>query len=268
MSTPPVLRWEAVVLTDDGDVVISMGSGTALPTASVGKLWLLVDVAEHIVAGDLDPQATVRLPEPVGDSGLWQHLSIDVLSIADAAVLVAAVSDNAATNALLDHVSLTAVARRADSLGAVTSRLHDRVRDVRNPGHPATLSTGTAAELAEAARRIHRAALGHPSLGISPAAARMVEGWLRAGVDTTMVLDPLALDPLAHMDAIGGIVAWSKSGCDRGTLADVGVVCGPAATRAYAAIASWEGDGRAEALEARRLMRDVGALVAEQVRSH
>ena len=261
------MRWEAVVLTADGDVAISIGSGVPLPTASVGKLWLLAEVAERIVSGDLDPQAPARPTAPVGDSGLWQRLSVDQLPIADAAVLVGAVSDNAATNALLEHVPLAAVARRAESLGAVMSRLHDRVRDVRGPDHPSTLSTGKATELAEAARRIHRAASGQVGQGITVEAARMLEGWLRAGVDTTMVLDPLALDPLAHMDAVDGIVAWSKSGCDRGTLADVGVVCGPAGTRAYAAIASWEGDGRDDMREARRLLRDVGASIAEQVRA-
>ncbi len=260
--------WEAVVLARDGEVLVREGPGERRPTASVGKLWLLAELAERLGSGGMDPGRVIArsASEPVRDSGLWQHMDADNLAVIDAALLIAAVSDNAATNALLDVISLDAAADRARQLGARESRLHDRVRDVRDAVHPPSLSTGVAVELAEAARRIHLASKGQPGLGVSPAAARVMEAWLSTGVDTTLVLDPLALDPLAHVDPSGGVWAWCKTGADPGVRADVGVVEGPLATVAYAAIATWPLDrGRSGLLEARLRMRQLGSSIAERV---
>lgn len=261
-----VVRLEAAVIDPGGSRVLQVGSGAELPTASVGKLWLLAEVAERIVRGELAQEVVLRrdVEDPVGDSGLWQHLSVPELSVADAALLTAAVSDNAATNALLSSVPLDAVAGRASALGAVRSRLHDRVRDVRGPEVPATLSTGVAGELAEAARRIHAAARGHTGLGVTPEGARLLESWLMVGVDTSLVLDPLCLDPLAHVDPVDGIRAWSKTGSDPGVLADVGVVDGPGGWLAYAVIAAWSELGQRSA--ARKQMREVGSRIAAVIR--
>lgn len=260
------MRLEATVVDPDGACVLQVGSGDELPTASVGKVWLLAEVAERIVRGDFAPGAALRRDEvdAVADSGLWQHLSVSELPVADAALLTASVSDNAATNALLSRVPLDAVAGRAVALGAVRSRLHDRVRDVRGAEVPATLSTGVARELAEAARRIHAAARGDTGLGVTPEGARLLESWLMAGVDTSLVLDPLCLDPLAHIHPVDGIRAWSKTGSDPGVLADVGVVDGQGGSLAYAVIAAWSELGQRSA--ARQQMRDVGSRIAAAIR--
>jgi beta-lactamase class A len=263
------LRFDAVVVTEESAVVLAESLGDPLPTASVGKLWLLAELAERIVAGVLDPEITLDRDsvEPVADSGLWQHLSAERLSVADAAILVASVSDNLATNALLEHVSLADTARRAQALGAEVSRMHDRVRDVRRADHPETLSSGSAREIAEAVRRIHVAAGGQEGLGITPAAAAMLEGWMRTGVDTSLVLDPIQLDPLAHVEAYRGVRAWAKTGSDRGMRADTGIVAGPTGVVAYAAIAAWpaEGDDTQLAAEARRRMRALGEIILRRV---
>lgn len=234
------LTWSFCVLDADGRVVDEQSSDTVQPTASVGKVFLLCEVAERIVDGRLDPHARVyRDPRlAVADSGLWQHLAQDSLPVADACVLVAAVSDNWATNVLVDEVGLESVATRAEALGCAQSGLHDRVRDVRTTNDPPTLSSGTARELAQVAHRIHLAASGGAAHGISADAARLVEDWLLTGVDLSMVPAPFGLDPLAH--AQGPVRLWSKTGTDTCIRADMGVAWSESDAVAYAAIATWE----------------------------
>lgn len=228
------------VLVGRGDVIDEVNADAVHGTASTGKVFLLCEAAERIVDGRLDPLATIHRDQDlaVSDSGLWQHLVQDSLPLVDVCLLIGSVSDNWATNVVLDSVGLPAVAERASALGCVDSGLHDRVRDARTEADPATLSTGTARELAEVARRIHVAASGDVVPGISTAGAELVEGWLLAGVDLSMVPAPFHLDPLAHAD--GPIRAWSKSGTDSGVRADMGVIWSETNMVAYAAIANWD----------------------------
>ena len=258
------LTWSFCVLDAEGHVIDEEASDTVQRTASVGKVFLLCEVAERIAGGGLDPlQRIVRDPRlAVADSGLWQHLAEDALPLVDACVLVGAVSDNWATNVLLESVGLESVAARAEALGCAHSGLHDRVRDVRTAEDPPTLSSGTAGELAEVARRIHVAASGGQVAGLSAEAARLVEGWLLTGVDLSMVAAPLRLDPLAHAD--GGVRLWSKTGTDARIRADVGAVWSESDSLFYAAIATWERDDNAidAAFEH---MRAVGRTLAARV---
>jgi beta-lactamase class A len=113
------------------------------------------------------------------------------------------------------------------------------------------------------ARRIHAAASGDAAPGISPGGAGLVERWLIAGVDLSMVPAPLDLDPLAHAE--GPIRAWSKTGTDAGVRADMGVIWSDRGAVAYAAIATW--DPREDFVaEAMRRMREFGAALAGRVR--
>jgi len=242
------LAWSFCLMDAGGAVIDEAAGDHVLPTASVGKVFLLCEVAERIVDGRLDAgQVVFRDPRlAVADSGLWQHLAQDELPLVDACILVAAVSDNWATNVLLDLVGRTAVEERARALGCIDSGLHDRVRDVRTAADPASLSTGTARELADVARRIHLAAAGEPQSGISVAAAALVERWLLTGVDLSMVAAPFRLDPLAHGE--GDLRLWNKTGSDDGIRADMGVVWTDADAVAYAAIATWvSGEGTVDA---------------------
>lgn len=245
------VAWSLCVLDAHGDVIDEFNADAVHPTASIGKIFLLCEAAERIADGRLDARESV-LRDPrlaVGDSGLWQHLAQESLPLADVCLLVGALSDNWATNALLDIVGLDAVASRAHALGCQASGLHDRVRDVRTGADPATLSSGTARELAEVARRIHVSAGASGVDGISAQAAILVEAWLLAGVDLSMVAAPFHLDPLAHAD--GAPRLWSKTGSDFGVRADVGVIGSGGDAIAYAAIATWDPreDHVGEALE-------------------
>lgn len=258
------LRWSSCVLSTDGTVVESANADLVLPTASVGKVFLLCEAAQQIIDGRLDPLGPLHRDTglAVADSGLWQHLAQGRLPLVDVCVLVAAVSDNWATNVLLDTIGLDAVADRAEALGCVASRLEDAVRDARGPDDRPTLSRGTTRELAGTAHRIHRAARGQEDQGLAPDAARLVERWLRTGVDLTLVADAFALDPLAHAD--GAPHLWNKTGWDEGVRADMGVVASGATSLAYAATLSWQpGDCAADVVSAP--FRELGARLHQSL---
>jgi beta-lactamase class A len=240
---PTGVSW-GVCLRDaaTGQVLAEHRPGAVLPTASVGKLLLLLEVAGG--GHDLDTPVRRGSVAPVADSGLWQHLRADALSVHDAAVLVAAVSDNLATNVLLRHVGLDAVDRLGERLGLVHTRLHDVVRDVRGPQHPPTLSSGTAGELSRLAVHVHD--------------VRQVREWLTAGADLSMVASAWGLDPLAHAGVDRGLRAWCKTGTDVGVRADVGVLAGPRRAVAYAVLTDGPDARRDDVLAA---MAEVGRAV-------
>ena len=230
------MRWSvAVGDAESGDVITACAPGEMLATASVGKVFLLLELAHRIRRHELDPLTRLdrRRVEPVADSGIWQHLATDELPIADLAVLVASVSDNLATNVLVDHLGLAAIQRWTERLRLTGTRLLDVVRDVRTPEHPPCLSTGTAAELV---RLLHLLATDDlPEPGTGP----MVLDWLATGTDLSMTASAFGLDPLAHTEPDRGVRVVNKTGTDDGVRADVGIVFGQQRTLTYAVLANW-----------------------------
>jgi beta-lactamase class A len=246
---------------DTGEALASVHPEHVMDTASIGKLLLLADVADGIcsgryIAGELVSRASLT---PVGDSGLWQHLAdIDSLTVRDAALLIGAVSDNLATNALLAHTGLEAPNHMAQRLGLTSTRLHDIVRDVRTAHDPRTLSSSSAGDLVELAQHIHGT-----RTALTSDASTMMRQWLRVGTDLSMVAAGLNLDPLAHNEVDRGVLLWNKTGTDSRVRADVGVAAGPTRTVTYAVIANWHGeDMRDDALDA---MQEIGRAIRNNV---
>lgn len=262
LAQAPGVRW-GICLRADERVVAEIAPTEVMPTASVGKVLLLMEVARRIDEGLLDPARRLT-PVPddlVADSGLWQHLDEPVLSVESLAVLVASVSDNLATNVLLREVGFEAVDRVASRCGLDDTRLLDRIRDLRGPEHPPAPSVGTAEELA---RLMAAVAAGE---AVSPAVSARTATWLALDVDTSMVAGGLALDPLAHVD--GPVRLFHKTGWDVGVRADVGHVVGPSGRVSYAVLAHWDPDAVDASfvapVEVMAAMRAVGELVRAEV---
>lgn len=237
-----------------GEPLWTMQQHMVRPTASVGKILLLLEVARRLVHRELDPATlfTRTSDDAVADSGLWQHLHARSLSVADLAVLVGAVSDNLATNVLMRQVGLPAVAELTGTLGLRATALHDRVRDERSPDDPPNLSTGSAAELADLMARLHRGE------AIDPTVSAMVLGWLNLDTDMSMVAGVFGLDPLAHAGPDRDWWIAHKTGSDIGIRADVGVLRGPLRAVGYAVLAEFDDADRDRVLEA---MREWGARI-------
>ncbi len=211
-----------------------------LRTASMGKILLLLALARGVDAGDLDPSEPLdrRTVPPVADSGIWQHLDIDVLSLHSAARLVGLASDNWATNALIACLGgVERVTACAADIGIHDVHLHDVVRDVRTHEHPPTLSEASAAGLTSL-----MAALTGSWHDITPSTGARVRGWLRGGLDLSMVAAPFGLDPLAHSATDRGVDIVNKTGTDAGIRADAGIIDGPERHLVYACVANWRAD--------------------------
>jgi beta-lactamase class A len=119
VAATPGVRWSVHVTDLGGQLLAAHEPDRRLSTASIGKILLLAETARRLELATLDPnEPLTRTPElAVADSGLWQHLRSDTLPLADVAVLVAAASDNYATNVLLERVGLDRVAALAAELG-------------------------------------------------------------------------------------------------------------------------------------------------------
>ncbi len=233
-----------------------------LRTASVGKIFVLVELAAAAARGDLDLRQPLHRSDtdPVLDSGLWHTMLSDTLPAGDLARLVGAVSDNWATNALIRLVGLDAVRERARRLAPGGSTLHDYVRDERLPGMPPTLSEGCAADWASICARLERSEL------VGAEEDAMVRDWLGSGVDYSMALSALSLDPLVHTDVTEETPVWNKTGTADGVRADVGVVRGSARTVAYAVLCAWD-PAQVPVADILAAMRGVGAVVRERAGS-
>jgi beta-lactamase class A len=251
-------RWSVEVRdTTSGATLVALDSHRLLRTASVAKVYVLVEIAVQLAAGELDPLLPVdrRATVPAADSGLWQHFASDVLPLRDVAALVGAVSDNLAANALIELVGLDAVRTRSAQHAADGSILHDLVRDVRRAEDPATLSEGSAADWVALFAGLQRGSVE------SARVSETVLGWLAAGTDLSMVASAFGLDPLSHACAPDrGIAVWNKTGTDGGVRADVGAIDLAGRTLAYAVLCNWDPradpDPRDDVLLA---MRGIGA---------
>lgn len=235
-----------------------------LRTASVAKIFVLVELAERLERGEVAPGLLLdrRRSPQVADSGLWQHLTSDELPVVDVARLVGSVSDNLATNVLVDLLGLERVQARAREWTGGAAMLHDYVRDARDETMPPTLSEGSAAAWVDVLARLHREA----DEGGGP--ARRVLDWLATGTDLSMVASAFGLDPLAHTEPDRGLMVWSKTGTDSTARADVGLVTAGGRSWAYAVLCTWEpgsDDGVRDVVLA--AMREIGlglrAVVAE-----
>lgn len=222
----------------DGSTVLSVAPEGRQRTASVAKIFALVELAERLERGDVSPGLLLdrRESPQVADSGLWQHLATDLLPVVDVAALVGAVSDNLATNVLIDLLGIEAIQACAHRWAGGRAMLHDYVRDARDESMPETLSEGSAAAWVDVLSRLHL-----ESRSGSMSARRVVE-WLALGTDLSMVASAFGLDPLAHTEPGRGMLLWNKTGTEDTVRADVGVVESGDRTLAYAVLCTWDAD--------------------------
>ncbi len=132
----PDVEW-SVCIRDaaTSEVLAAVEPELVLRTASIGKLFLLIEIARQAEAGELDlGEELARTDEDaVADSGLWHLMARDTFTVEDLCWLLGGFSDNLATNVLVRRIGIEAVTATSTSLGFVRSALLDRVRDDR--GH-------------------------------------------------------------------------------------------------------------------------------------
>lgn len=118
----------SVIDLESGARITRRGDET-FPTASLIKVAILVTLYDLVAKGQmsLDDPLTVLKIDQVPGSGVIQFLhNGTVLTVHDAAWLMSTISDNTATNLLLDRIIIRRVWAKMDSLGLSHTRVHSK----------------------------------------------------------------------------------------------------------------------------------------------
>ncbi len=193
-------------------------------TASIIKLPILVHVALSAAEGVLQwsEPLTVTDSEKVDGSGVLTHLSGGLqLSLRDCCVLMTIVSDNTATNMVIERLGVDAINTRMRSLGLALTTLY---RKAYSPDTDASrefgLGMSTPGEMLRLVTGLAERTIG-PGSACDEMETILGQQYYRDGI-------PRLLDP-----------AWSysgKTGAVDGVRNDVGIVIGPDGRRIAMAI--------------------------------
>jgi beta-lactamase class A len=244
-----------------GRVLVSIDDRIVLPTASIGKILLLIEVSSRLTDRDISGYGILdKTPkDAVGESGIWQHLQAPALPVTDLASLVGATSDNLATNVLLRQVGLESVRARTESLGLLRTALLDLVRDSRGPDDAPQLSVGSTAEIAWLFGALARSEV------VDPLTSQRVMGWLSLNADLSLVASAFGLDPLSHRGVDHATLLVNKTGTDAGVRSEAGALKGAKSSVAYAVSVQFNDDGLSSRLRVLEAMRTVGYDLLEYV---
>ncbi len=124
-----VVGYEIVDLTS-GDRFTHLEHGM-FPTASSIKLAIVYELFKQVEEGriHLDESLVLDRAKAVGGSGVLVHLGTPTLSIRDYAALMVTLSDNTATNVLIDRLGMDAINMRMQTLGLKSTKLRRHMMD-------------------------------------------------------------------------------------------------------------------------------------------
>ncbi|MEP6509748.1 MAG: serine hydrolase, partial [Gemmatimonadales bacterium] len=117
------------IIDIDNNVRMSRRGDETFPTASLIKVPVLVTVYDLVAKGQLSlsDQLTVLKLDQVPGSGVLQYMHNGMaLTVEDAAWLMITLSDNTATNILLDRIIIRRVWAKMDSLGLHNTKVHSK----------------------------------------------------------------------------------------------------------------------------------------------
>ncbi|MBA8824404.1 beta-lactamase class A [Saccharopolyspora lacisalsi] len=123
----------AAWVLDESDAV-TWDSRRPVQAASTIKVLILIAMLRRVRDGGQSLDVELRLPEPerrVGGTGVLGELtSVDRLSLADLLTLMIVVSDNTATNIVIDLLGVEAIDACARDLGCTDTRVQRHLMDV------------------------------------------------------------------------------------------------------------------------------------------
>jgi beta-lactamase class A len=206
----------------DTGASIGLREDEAVRTASTIKLAVMVEAFDRVERGELrwDHPLTLAEASQVGGSGILGEFAPGLrLTLQDAMHLMIVISDNTATNLVIDHLTADAVNARMDALGLTQTRLMRKVMgggDSRAGSDPALkrfgLGVSTPREMVTLLEKIER------GLVVSKeASAEMIKVLKRQqshhGIGRTLT-DVEIADKTGALDALRSDVAivYSKRG--------------------------------------------------------
>ncbi len=113
---------------DTGEALSIRGHET-FPSASLIKVAVLVTLLHEVEEGriGLDERTTMIARDRVGGSGILKHMHSGItLTLEDAAWLMITLSDNTATNLILDKLDVRPVWTKMEALGLPHSKIHSK----------------------------------------------------------------------------------------------------------------------------------------------
>lgn len=155
-STNGVVGIAALDLTS-GDS-FGVNDSLVFPQGSAIKIPILIELFRRFDTGTLRPDERVvlRATDQVGGSGVsqWFGDGQSALSLHDLAVLMITLSDNTATNILIDRLGMAAISKAMDGFGLPTIKVQRKMIQPRESavGHENIASPRDAAQVM---RRIH-----------------------------------------------------------------------------------------------------------------
>lgn len=236
----------AVRHLESGDVLSLNGDGD-FPSASTIKVLILAALAHAFDEGRLDPADKVAVREElkVEGSGVLNWLETGLaLSLRDHAWLMTAISDNTASNVLIDTVGLEQVAATGAAIGVGGTTLA-RMFMGRHAPPGAPRNRATADGLLVLLTAIEQDTAASPERC----------AWMRELLDEQQHVDRLP----RHLPE--GVSYRGKTGSLTGVVHDCGVLSGPGGRVAVAALT----EGFANRYDAERLIGRIGTAVAELV---
>lgn len=107
-----------------------LNADEVFPTASMVKLGILLELFRQAETGELqlDELRTIRKADKTGGSGLLENMAAEVtLSLHDIAVLMNAISDNTATNVLIDRLGIARINEAMREAGMSNTHLFRKI---------------------------------------------------------------------------------------------------------------------------------------------
>ena len=120
----------AFACDDRGTELFAERADEVFPSASVIKLPLVMALYADAARGEVDLDERVRVGERVDGSGVLRHMGdVEAVSLRDLAMLSIIVSDNTATNLLVNRLGLERVNERMREWGCPESRFARKMYD-------------------------------------------------------------------------------------------------------------------------------------------
>ncbi|MDR1835190.1 MAG: class A beta-lactamase-related serine hydrolase [Fusobacteriaceae bacterium] len=116
------------ILRDAGGILMKVNEDEVFPAASIIKLYILGALQNE----DFSTRIKLKKEDKVGGFGILQYLNDGLfLSVKDAAVFMIALSDNTATNILIDFIGLGEINRYIQKINAKGTVLGRKMMDLQ-----------------------------------------------------------------------------------------------------------------------------------------
>ena len=200
---------------------LSIRGDEKFSSASLIKVAILVTLLDEVNKGTirLDERMGMIARDRVGGSGVLKHMEPGLpLTLGDAAWLMITLSDNTATNLILDKVNIRTVWAKMDSLGLPATRVHSKTfLRATSVAMDSSVKYGFGVTTPDETVRLFT--LLHQGRAVSPALDSLALRMLRANQDAGKMVRWLP----------GGVPVAHKSGDVDQARNDCGIVYGPAA---------------------------------------